>query len=188
VRLHDLATNATQTIATARLAAMEDIGAASVGGDLVAWVRWLGDGAARMELHEAATGAMRSLELEARPFAIALDATGEHLAWDDARGGKYVVRLADTNVRRFAGDEGWGLTVAGQRFSWAPAPAYGGTGGFFDLGADQLRLVERLAGVQVNQASVFGDWFAWQELRTGTDGALDLAASGYYFLPLAGGS
>ena len=41
-----------------------------------------------------------------------------------------------------------------------------------------------IPGVQVNQATVMGDWFVWQELVLDDDGQADLDASGYYFLPL----
>jgi hypothetical protein len=121
---------------------------------------------------------------DANPYAIALDGEGETLAWDDAKGGKYTLSLDGGEAVRFAGDEGWGITVAGKRFAWVPAAAYGGTGGYYDLDTNELRLLGKKPGVQVNQATVMGDWFIWQELVLNDQGQADLDASGYYFLPL----
>lgn len=184
VRLHDLASGETQTLAVAGAASGEDLASASLGGDNLAWVRWSSDGSASVEVRNIPANVTATLLLEAKPYAIALDGAGTTLAWDDARGGKYTVSLDGGVVRRFAGDEGWGITVSGERFAWAPAAAYGGTGGYFDLGTNQLRLVARRPGVVVNQATVFGNWFAWQEVRPGASGAPDPALSGFHFMKL----
>ncbi|MGH2609284.1 MAG: hypothetical protein ACRDHF_09370, partial [Tepidiformaceae bacterium] len=184
VRVHDLDANTTKTVATGDSAAGEDLASATLGGERIAWVRWTAAGGARIEVMDLETGVTESLDLEASPFAIALDAQGTTLAWDDSRGGKFAAAVEGGEPVRFAGDEGWGVTVSGGRFAWAPAAAYGGTGGYYDLETNELRLLGKKPGVQVNQATVMGDWFVWQELVMGEDGQADLEASGYYFLPL----
>lgn len=184
VRIHDLASGETWTAATADVASGEDVASATLGGDRAAWVRWSDAGVASIEVHDLPTGATTALALEAKPYAIALDESGITLAWDDARGGKYAVALDGGTPRRFAGDEGWGITVAGGRFAWAPAAAYGGTGGYYDVAANELRLLTRRTGVFVNQATVLGNWFAWLEVHSSASGTADQALSGYHFMKL----
>ncbi len=184
VRVHDLANGNTETIAQADASAGEDVTSVSLGGTRVAWVRRTIEGASRIEVRDLDQGQAQALDLDAAPYLIALDGEGSTVAWDDARGGKYAVAVEGGEPVRFAGDEGWGVTVSGERFAWAPAAAYGGTGGYYDLETNELRLLGKKPGVQVNQASVMGDWFVWQELVVGDDGHPNLDASGYYLLPL----
>lgn len=184
LRLYDLATGTTTTLATANAAGGEDLDSPALGGTRAAWIRHSPNGPAAIEIHDLATGAPVPLGVDADPFAIALSNDGQHLAWDDAHGGKYMVSLDTGRALRFAGDEGWGVTASGNRFAWSPAAAYGGTGGYFDAGEGQLRLIPRRSGVQVNFAAVLGGWFAWQEIHT-EDGKPNLDRSGYYFLRLA---
>lgn len=185
VRMYDLADGSTTLVASADGGAGEDIESPTLGGERAAWVRWGSDGRAQIEVLDLATGVLTPVDLgDANPYAIALDGDGTTLAWDDARGGKYARQLDGGEPVRFAGDEGWGITVSGQRFAWVPAAAYGGTGGYYDLETNELRLLGKKPGVQVNQATVMGDWFVWQELVLDDDGHADLDVSGYYFLPL----
>ncbi|HEX6030694.1 MAG TPA: hypothetical protein VFY90_04625 [Tepidiformaceae bacterium] len=184
VRMHDLATGWTVTLGAIPTGRGEQLDSVALGGNRAAWVHWGADGTARMVVHDLTSGAETPLDLDAKPFALALDDRGQTLAWDDSRGGKYSVRIDGSTPQRFAGDEGWGVVASGSRFSWAPAAAYGGTGGFFDLATGELRLVTRKPHVQVNYAAVLGGTFTWQELTTGADGAANEAKSGYYFMPL----
>lgn len=184
VRVHDLATGSTRLVASADGGAGEDVESPTLGGERAAWVRWAPDGTAKIEVVELDTGKWEQLDISANPYAIALDAEGTTLAWDDAHGGKYALSLESGVPVRFAGDEGWGITVSGRRFAWVPAAAYGGTGGYYDLETRELRLLGKKPDVQVNQATVMGDWFVWQELVIGENGQADLNASGYYFLPI----
>ena len=184
VRLHDLRTGETKTLTIVTAASGENLASVTLGGDRAAWVRSAADGAPRIVVQDLTSGREMQPDYEARPYAVALDATGTTLAWDDARGGKYVTHLDGRAPERFAGDEGWGVVASGQWYTWAPAAAYGGTAGFFDVRRRELRLVERKDHVQVNYAAVLGQAFAWQELITDDNGTPDEGRSGYYFLPL----
>jgi hypothetical protein len=184
VRVHDLTSGSTETIAIADSAAGENLTSVSLGGTRVAWVRRMQEGVSRIEVRNLEEGEAKALDLDAAPFLIALDSEGTTVAWDDVRGGKFAASLDGGDPVQIAGDEGWGVTASGQRFAWAPAAAYGGTGGYYDLETNELRLLGKKPGVQVNQATVMGDWFVWQELVVSEDGQADLGASGYYFLPI----
>ena len=184
VHVHNLESGTTTLVASADGGAGEDVESPTLGGERAAWVRWTPEGAAKIEVIDLQTGKWEQLAVTATPYAIALDESGNTLAWDDSQGGKYALSLEDGEKVRFAGDEGWGITVSGGRFAWVPAAAYGGTGGYYDLETNQLRLLGKKPGVQVNQATVMGDWFVWQELVVGDNGQPDLDRSGYYFLPL----
>jgi hypothetical protein len=187
VVLFDLATGASLVVASVDPAAGEDLASPSLGGERAAWVRSAAGNGSEVILHHIPTGDTTTLPLDAEPFAVALDGSGEYVAWDDLRGGKHTALVDGGEQRQFAADEGWGIIAAGSRFSWAPAAAYGGTGGFYDLETGELRLVERESGVQVNFATVLNsEWFAWQRLEIGPDGRLDPEQSGYYFLALPG--
>jgi hypothetical protein len=187
VVVFDLESGTSQVVAHVDPAAGAELASPSLGGERVAWVKSTAASGAEVLVYEIGTGETRSLELDAEPFAVALDGSGESIAWDDLRGGKHTALVDGGEQRQFAANEGWGIIAAGSRFSWAPAAAYGGTGGFYDLESGELRLVEREAGVQVNFATVLSsDWFAWQRLKIGPDGRLDREQSGYYFLALRG--
>jgi hypothetical protein len=187
VLLHDLATGETTVLASV-VAGDADLASPTVGGDRAAWVSRRDGARPEAVVHDLATGETETVEGEAVPFAVALDESGERLAWDDQRGGKFLLELESGETEQFAGNEGWGVVAEGKRFTWAPAPAYGGTGGYFDAESGTLHLVEPGAGALVNYTVLLDGWFAWQELRLAPSGAPDFERSGYYFVPLEGGA
>jgi hypothetical protein len=113
------------------------------------------------------------------PFLVVLSGDGRRLAWDDQMTAKYSYDLEFGALTRFASDEGWGVFAEGSRFTWVPAAAFGGTGGYFDTKTGETRRIERRAGITTNVATLLGGWFAWQEVAD--------AGSTYYFEPLGTG-
>jgi hypothetical protein len=176
VFVYDIEARSVTAVAEANLAQGEDLQSATAGAGRVAWIR--SDSAGKhsaIEVLDTGSGAVTSYEGPAQPFQIALAADGKSLAWDDGLTAKDVLDFDTGNVTQFAGDEGWGVMSSGGRYSWAPAAAYGGTGGVFDPATGTVRMLERRDGITTNFAQVLGPWFAWQETSGGDTGS-------YHFL------
>lgn len=180
VRLFDLDTGTGATLAEVPATGGETLESPTLGGGRAAWIHATG-GKAEFVIADLPAGTERHLPVDGLPFMAALSADGTHLAWDDRMTEKFAMDLADGSVVRYAGSEGWGVMVSDGRFSWAPAAAFGGKGGFFDASSGTVRMLSPAPGTVTNLAQVMGDWFAWQELPAGEGGA---ARGRFVFVPL----
>ena len=167
LRAYDLASGSVTTLDTVALAE-GDLDTAAAGGGRTAWLRV--DAAGQRFVLREADGGQRELPVEGAPFAAALDASGRHLAWDDGLIAKRVLDIETGATSTFATDEGWGMTAAGSRFTWAPAAAYGGAPGYFDAATGVTHILEAREGVRSNYAALLGPWFVWQSAGPRGDG------------------
>ena len=145
-----------------------DLDTAAAGGGRTAWLRV--DAAGQRFVLREADGEQRDIPVGGAPFAAALDGSGRHLAWDDGLIAKRVLDLETGTTSTFATDEGWGMSAAGSRFTWAPAAAYGGAPGYFDAATGLTHILEAREGVQTNYAALLGPWFVWQSAGPRGDG------------------
>ncbi|MCC6382987.1 MAG: hypothetical protein IT304_10805 [Dehalococcoidia bacterium] len=184
VLLHDLETGSTRVLAEADPRTGHGLESPSLGGGLAAWIE-TAPGGSVFAVAELGTGQVTRYAAPGSPSFLRLDGSGRHLAWDDGLAAKYALDLDDGSLVRYAGAEGWGVLAAGHRLSWAPAGAFSGTGGFYDLATGEVRFLEpSAAGSVTNLAGVFGGWFVWQEIPAGANGRPRAEAGVYHLLPL----
>jgi hypothetical protein len=181
VKVANLATGETRAVASIADARAEDLRLPAIGGARVAWVHRTFGAAptATIAWSDLGTGQSGSIADAGDPWAVALTAGGDQIAWDDGLQAKVALDL-NTGVRtRYAGAVGWGVMGNGRQLSWSPAGAQGGAAGFFDTATGAVRMVRPSDGTRVNVAGLFGPWFTWQELTPTT------GAATYYFIRAA---
>lgn len=179
VILFDMATGQRSVVARAT-PSNGTLDSPALGGGRLAWIATGAEGEhSEFVIRDVAAGSERRYEVDGVPFLAVLSSDGRHLAWDDQMTAKYSYDLESGELTRFASDDGWGVFAQASRFTWAPAAAFGGTGGYFDTDTRETRRIGRRDGVTTNVATLLGDWFAWQEVEDGH--------STYYFEPLGMG-
>lgn len=180
VLAYDIDTQTTREVAVVSDATREDLRLPAVGGELAAWVhRDFATHEATVEVANLETGVRQTAISAGNPWAVSLSGDGQILAWDDDLSAKYAMHIDSREATQYATTEGWGTTTNGREFSWMPAAAQGGAGGFYDPARNEVRLLPKKQAVSSNVAGLFGDWFVWQEISRG-----DQSAAKYYFLPL----
>jgi hypothetical protein len=171
----------TRTVeASARLADGEDLGAPAIGGSRLAWSESRSGGQSQIVTLDLVSGVRTAINLAAHPRTVAVSGDGATVAWDDARGGRYLAPAAGGEPASWAVDgAGWGVTALGARFGWFPG---GGRAGFLDLSTGEVWLVRRAPAAVVNFAGFLGEGFGWQELYLDEAGRPDAERSGYFFV------
>lgn len=184
IKVANLATGTTTTVASAADAHAEDLRLPAIGGTRVAWIHrtFAESMTATIEWADVATGSTGSISVAGNPWAVGVTADGRYIAWDDDLQSKVVLDTQSGLRTRFAGAVGWGITTNGQQLSWSPAGAQGGVAGLYDPASGTVRTVRPADGARVNVGGLFGPWFAWQELMPATGTAT------YYFVPATAGT
>jgi hypothetical protein len=169
VQMYDIASGATTTVETKTDHAREDFWSARIGGDKMAW--FSNDGTTnRIVIHDLATGAEQTINVDSQPFSLTLSPDGRFLAWDTIHGqgtyDKHLLNLATQEQTAIATEQGYGVYLTDRYLSWDTGntgPGYAPSG-LYDLQANELRPLIPVRTTLTNVGHVMGDWFVWQDI------------------------
>jgi hypothetical protein len=165
IRVYDIATAATSTVATTPDATKVDLYSPGLSGSQLVWVEWtIGAEKATFHLRDLKSGGEHTIPVPGVPYTAALADEGNFLVWDDfTTRAKYALELSTGDIQRYADFPGWGTSVSGHYVSWTPQ---NNAAGYYDLRTHITRYLEPDPASFTISSTVTGGYFFWQDART----------------------